>query len=98
MIKTKIYESPDGGKTVFEREFGAPASTRKQITVEITDEGPFKSALDHLSTQGVVSHSLVTYVYKSSILTKQTMTRKYTRDGDYTDSFTSEPIGRGSAV
>lgn len=98
MIKTKIYESPDGGKTVFEREFGSPASTRKLIKSEVTDEGPFKSALDDLNTQGVVSHSLVTYVYKSSILTKQTMTRKYSQNGDYTDSFVSEPIGRGSSV
>ena len=98
MIKTKIYESPDGGKTVFEREFGSPASTRKLIKSEVTDEGPFKSALDDLNTQGVVSNSLVTYVYKSSILTKQTMTRKYSHNGDYTDSFVSEPIGRGSSV
>jgi len=25
----KIYESPDRGKTVYERDFGAPNSTRK---------------------------------------------------------------------
>ena len=98
MSNSKIYESPDGGETVFEREFGAPASSRTLVKSKVSEEGPFKNALDHLSTQGVFSHSLVTYVYKSSILTKQTMTRKYTRDGDYTDSFTSEPIGRGSAV
>ena len=61
-------------------------------------EGPLKSALDNLSSQGVFSHSLVTYRYKSGILVKETTTRKFTKDGDYTDSFTSEPIGRGSAV
>jgi hypothetical protein len=27
----KIYESPDGGKTVFERPFGGDVSQRKQI-------------------------------------------------------------------
>lgn len=27
----KIYESPDKGKTVYEREIGAPVSTRRQI-------------------------------------------------------------------
>ena len=61
-------------------------------------EGPLKSALDNLSTQGVFSHSLVTYRYKSGILVKETTTRKYNTDGDYTDSYSSEPIGRGSSV
>jgi len=61
-------------------------------------EGPLKSALDNLSSQGVFSHSLVTYRYKSGILIKETTTRKFTTDGDYTDSYTSEPIGRGSSV
>jgi len=28
---TKIFESPDKGKTVYEREFGAHPSTRKLI-------------------------------------------------------------------
>ena len=62
------------------------------------NEGPLKSALDNLSSQGVFSPSLVTYRYKSGILVKETTTRKYDTSGDYTDSFTSEPIGRGSSV
>ena len=61
-------------------------------------EGPLKSALDNLNSQGVFSHSLVTYRYKSGILVKETTTRKFNTDGDYTDSYTSEPIGRGSSV
>ena len=61
-------------------------------------EGPLKSALDNLSSQGVFSHSLVTYRYKSGILVKETTTRKFNTDGDYTDSYTSEPLGRGSSV
>ena len=31
--KPKIFESPDGGKTVYEREFGS--NTRKEIKKEI---------------------------------------------------------------
>jgi hypothetical protein len=27
----KIYESPDKGKTVYEREMGAPIETRRQV-------------------------------------------------------------------
>jgi len=61
-------------------------------------EGPFKQALDHLPSQGVFQHSLVSYRYKSGQLTKETHSRTYTRDGDYNDSFTSEPIGKGSSV
>lgn len=61
-------------------------------------EGPFKEALDSLPSQGVYQHSLVTYRYKSSQLIKETNTRRYDVDGDYIDSYTSEPIGRGSSV
>jgi len=61
-------------------------------------EGPLKQALDHLPSQGVFQHSLVSYRYKSGQLTKETHSRTYTRDGDYNDSFTSEPIGKGSSV
>jgi len=28
---TKIYESPDRGQTVYEREFGAPINTRVEV-------------------------------------------------------------------
>lgn len=61
-------------------------------------EGPFKEALDDLPSQGVFQHSLVTYRYHSGQLIKETHTRTYTQNGDYTDSFTSEPIGKGSSV
>ena len=30
--KPKIFESPDGGKTVYERELGQPHDMRKKIT------------------------------------------------------------------
>lgn len=61
-------------------------------------DGPLKSAFDNLKTQGVVSHSLVTYRYVNGVLRKETVTRKYKQDGDYQDSSTVEPIGRGSSV
>jgi hypothetical protein len=61
-------------------------------------DGPLKSAFDNLKTQGVVSHTLVTYRYVSGLLHKETVTRKYFQDEDYIDSSTSEPIGRGSSV
>ena len=32
MPAKKIYESPDGGKTVFERDMGQPHNTRRKIT------------------------------------------------------------------
>ena len=32
--KSKIFESPDGGKTVYEREFNSPHSSRKLTTGE----------------------------------------------------------------
>ena len=32
--KRFIYESPDGGKTIFKREFGKPHETREKITNE----------------------------------------------------------------
>jgi len=31
IVEPKIYESPDGGKTVYERDFRAPISTRKLV-------------------------------------------------------------------
>ena len=61
-------------------------------------DGPFKSALDNLPSQGVYQHSLVTYQYRSSHLVKITHTRTYSVNGDYQDTYTSEPIGKGSAV
>jgi hypothetical protein len=30
--KVYIYESPDGGKTIYKREFGNPHETRELIT------------------------------------------------------------------
>lgn len=64
----------------------------------VAQEGPLKSAFDGLESQGVVSHALITYRYLNGQLQKETVTRKYQTDGDYIDSSTVEPIGKGSSV
>ena len=74
------------------------APSQYVFNISSNQEGPFKEALDRLPTQGVFQHSLVTYRYHSGVLTKETNTRTYSRNGDYTDSFTSQPIGKGSSV
>ena len=61
-------------------------------------EGPFKSALDQLPSQGVFQHTLITYRYRGSNLIKETRDRVYQYNGDYIDSYTSQPIGKGSSV
>jgi len=64
----------------------------------VAEDGPLKSAFDALESQGVVSHSLTTYRYVNGIIRKETVTRKYQTNGDYVDSSTSEPFGKGSSV
>lgn len=61
-------------------------------------EGPFKDALNQLPSQGVFQHSLTTYKYMSGKLVKETHDRVYQPDGDYIDSYASQPIGKGSSV
>ena len=36
--KLKIYESPDKGKTVYEREFGADPSTRTEVKTSVQQQ------------------------------------------------------------
>ena len=62
------------------------------------NDGPFRTALDQLPSQGVYQHSLVTYKYVNDQLIKVTNTRTYSADGDYIDTHASEPIGKGSSV
>ena len=64
----------------------------------VAKDGPLKSALDGLESQGVVKHTLETYRYVSGVLRKETVTRKYETNGDYIDSSMSEPFGKGSSV
>jgi hypothetical protein len=62
------------------------------------DEGPMKSALDTLDSQGVVEHTLTTYRKVDGILVKQIVTRRYFGDGDYLDSSSSNPLVELSSV
>ena len=64
----------------------------------VAKDGPLKSAFDALESQGVVSHALITYRYVNGQLQKETVTRKYQTDGDYIDSSSIEPFGKGSSV
>ena len=64
----------------------------------VAKEGPLKSAFDGLESKGVVKHILKTYRYVNGILREETVTRKYSEDGDYIDSSTSEPYSKGSVV
>lgn len=64
----------------------------------VAKEGPLKSAFDGLKSQGVISHTLITYRYVDGVLRKETVTRKYQENGDYIDSSTSEPFGKASSV
>lgn len=46
MKDSMIYESPDGGKTVYERPFGSDVSERKLVTNQLTifqDEAYYES-------------------------------------------------------
>jgi len=42
----KIFESPDGGKTVYVRGWGEPSSTRKKVTNQLTifDDEAYKES------------------------------------------------------
>jgi hypothetical protein len=37
-LKPKIYESPDKGKTVYERDFGAEPSTRRVVKTSVQQQ------------------------------------------------------------
>ena len=62
------------------------------------NEGPLKSALDNLSSQGVIRRELVTYKMKSGKMIRETVCREYRSDGDYTDHSVSTPLNEGSTV
>jgi hypothetical protein len=61
-------------------------------------DGPLKTALDSLESQGVIMHELITYRYRSGVLAKTIVTRKYNESGDYTDSTVVVPLTGGSSV
>jgi len=56
-------------------------------------EGPLKLATEE-NTKGVLKQELITYKVVNGMLTKQTVTRNFTRtkDGDYLDTVSDEPL------
>ena len=55
-------------------------------------EGPMKTAMEE-STAGVIKQEFVTYVVDDdNRIIKKTVTRRFTMNGDYSDSVTSEPL------
>jgi len=55
-------------------------------------KGPMKTAMD-APTDGVIQQEFVTYVVADNKrVYKRTVTRKFHSNGDYHDSYTSEPL------
>jgi hypothetical protein len=61
-------------------------------------DGPLKSALDRLDSQGVIMRELVTYKMKNGLIVRETVRREYNVDGDYTDHSITTPFRKGSSV
>ena len=57
----------------------------------VLQEGPLKSAFER-NTKGVVKQEFITYVIKGNQLIKETVVRKFSHGGDYTDSTYFEPL------
>ena len=57
----------------------------------VIDDGPLRSAFER-DTTGVVKQEFVTYVVKGNQLIQETVVRKFSPGGDYTDSTFFEPL------
>ncbi len=55
------------------------------------EEGPLATAF-HRDTKGVVKQEFITYIIRDSQLVKETVVRKFSPGGDYTDSTFFEPL------
>lgn len=64
----------------------------------VAKEGPLKSALDQLISEGVIEHTLTTYRIRDGLLIKEQITRNYSEDGDYVDSISVKPMTGASSV
>ena len=60
-------------------------------------DGPLKTAF-FAPTAGVLRQELITYRMISGKLHRETVTRIYSSDGDYTDSTSTTMLHRGSSV
>ena len=57
----------------------------------VTEDGPLKNAFER-DTKGVVKQDFITYVVKNNQLVKESVVRKFSPGGDYTDSIFYEPL------
>ena len=57
----------------------------------VTEDGPLKNAFER-DTKGVVKQEFITYVVKNNQLVKESVVRKFSPGGDYTDSIFYEPL------
>lgn len=54
-------------------------------------DGPMNEHINR-STDGVIKAEYVTYTKKNGVLVKETSVRQYQKNGDYHDSFYSDPL------
>ena len=57
----------------------------------VIEDGPLAYAFNR-DTKGVVKQEFITYVVKNNQLVKETVVRKFSPGGDYTDSTYYEPL------
>jgi len=74
---------------VFEKGYPSyQAVNNKEI---IMQDGPMKQHIDR-DNNGLLKAEYTTYTVKDGRLVKETSVRQYRGDGDYNDSFYSEPL------
>ena len=91
MSKEKIYESPDGGKTVYERDFGAPHTERTLIVGNddyMTDDISIDLSM-HLDEMGVVDMDNYTLTAEGDYLPAKDLYGSQTVTVDTTDDYFS---------
>lgn len=54
-------------------------------------DGPFKNHINE-NDANIIKAEYTTYTVKNGYVTKQTSIRKFTKGGDYHDSFFDEPL------
>jgi len=56
-----------------------------------TDKGPFLTEFEK-DLEGVVLREMVTYRYKDGMMVKETVSRRFKKDGNYHDTTLSTPM------
>ena len=61
------------------------------MTNKHSDEGPFLTEFGK-DLEGVVLREMVTYRYKDGMMVKETVSRRFKKDGNYHDTTSSTPM------